>query len=88
MILAIDLTPVEEERLVTAARRAGVAPVAFLKKYVDSLPLTSSVASKSEGIQEQKTLRGLGMFAHVPGGSEEYAREKQTEIDREDGVSG
>ena len=29
-------------------------------------------------------LRGVGMFAHVPGGSEEFARAKQKEIERED----
>ncbi len=29
-------------------------------------------------------LRGVGMFAHVPGGSEAFALEKQEEIERED----
>jgi len=33
---------------------------------------------------EKRQLQGLGMFAHVPGGSEAFAREKQTEIERED----
>jgi hypothetical protein len=86
MTLTIDLTPIEEERLAAAARQAGLAPVTFLKKYVDSLPLKKIVASKNEEFKKQTQLRGLGMFAHVPGGSEEYAREKQLEIDREDGV--
>ncbi len=34
--------------------------------------------------QHQKVLKAMGMFAHVPGGSEEFMREKQAEIDWED----
>jgi hypothetical protein len=32
-----------------------------------------------------KKLRGYGMFARVPGGSEAFALDKQKEIEREDG---
>jgi hypothetical protein len=54
MTLTIDLTPVEEERLAEAALQAGLAPVTFLKKYVDSLPLTKSIPSKNEDFKKQK----------------------------------
>jgi hypothetical protein len=33
-------------------------------------------------------LRGYGLFAHVAGGSEAFALDKQAEIEREDRVSG
>ncbi len=34
--------------------------------------------------QKQRRFSALGKYAFVPGGSEEFAREKQAEIDRED----
>lgn len=34
--------------------------------------------------EQPRKLKGYGMFAHVPGGSEEFALEKQKEIERED----
>lgn len=32
----------------------------------------------------KRGLKGVGMFAHIPGGSEEFAKSKQEEIDCED----
>lgn len=111
MTLTLDLTPAEEARLTTAARQAGVAPTALLKKFVDSLPgnpptMLPETKVRQQTKQETKTtsqgrargtrrqepvaaetgqenppsLRGLGMFAHVPGGAEQYAQEKQAQI--------
>ena len=47
------------------------------------------IARMRRGAQTQqkkptKTLRGYAMLANMPGGSEEFAKEKQAEIDCED----
>ena len=42
------------------------------------------VETKTEQPVQPKKLRGYGMFAHIPGGSEEFAREKQKEIELEE----
>ncbi len=84
MTVMIDLTDVEEARLAAAARRAGVAPAVLLKQIVGSLPAPDVVSPVRQTSGERPPLRGYGMFAHVPGGSEEYAREKQAEIAREE----
>ncbi len=42
------------------------------------------VGTKTDQPGQPKRLRGYGMFAHIPGGSEEFAWEKQKEIEREE----
>ena len=41
-------------------------------------------SSQTQKKQPTKTLRGYAMLANMPGGSEEFAKEKQAEIDCED----
>lgn len=45
---------------------------------------TESKQSEIQAKNQTKKLLGYGMFAHVPGGSEAFAREKQGEVARED----
>ncbi len=47
-------------------------------------PTTERTQNKIQRTNQPKKLRGYGMFAHVPGGSEAFARKKQEEIARED----
>ena len=46
-------------------------------------PKTLSSEQEIEKFRKQG-LRGVGLFAYVPGGSEEFAKQKQEEIERED----
>jgi hypothetical protein len=41
-----------------------------------------------QGAGQRRELRAKGKYAHIPGGSEQFAREKQLEIAREDRVRG
>jgi len=45
---------------------------------------TEGAQTEIQGKNQPKKLRGYSMFAHVPGGSEAFEREKQKNIARED----
>ncbi|GEM_PF-5262633 len=82
MALTIDLTPKENERLQVIAQKNGVAPAEFARQLLSRHLAPREPEEKPEATQKQ--LRGYGMFAHIPGGSEEFALEKQQEIEREE----
>ncbi|HLK55342.1 MAG TPA: hypothetical protein VKU00_02185 [Chthonomonadaceae bacterium] len=50
----------------------------------DNENIQKNTPTTIKATKEPKQLRGLGRFAHVPGGSEAFAQEKQIEIARED----
>ena len=86
--MSLDLSPQAESILEMEAAREGVSidalivrtfskPVVSIKGERHSLPQ----AHETTG---QKRRSVLGKYAFVPGGSEEFAREKQGEILRED----
>ena len=49
-----------------------------------ALPLPAAAQETPKRKPQLKKLQGLGLYAHIPGGSEEFALEKQKEIERED----
>ena len=83
MALTIQLTPIEDKRLRAAAQRKGIAP-AELAHQLLSKHLSSQEPETEAAKPAPKQLRGYEMFAHLPGGSEEFALEKQQEIEREE----
>jgi len=83
MTLTINLTPSEEERLQAAAQQNGVGPAEFAHQLLSRHLFPTELAAPSIKIIPRR-LSGYGMFAHVPGGSEAFALEKQQEIERED----
>ena len=83
MALTIHLTPKEDERLQVIAQKNGVAPAEFARQLL-SKHLLPREREEDTPKPTYKQLRGYGMFAHIPGGSEVYALEKQQEIEREE----
>lgn len=83
MTLTIHLTPIEEERLQAAAQENGIDPMEFAHQLLSKHLFPSEPAAPTAKTPA-KILSGYGKFAHVPGGSEAFALEKQKEIERED----
>lgn len=100
MTLTIDLTPAEEARLQVVAREKGVALNECARQLLtEQLPDLTANGADAEAPQRttpdkggirppQKRPSAFGKYAFVAGGSEEFAKEKQAEIEYEDRARG
>ena len=56
----------------------------FLRVIVEADDAQTSEDIEGETTPARRKLLGYGMFAHLPFSSEDFAREKQEELDREE----
>src|SRR5437899_1607339 len=92
MVLTVELSPNEEERLREAARRKHLAPDELVRTLLSDYlpPLNGTRASQTEAKIEQdselvarvKSLRGS--LAHLSAGTEDLHQERQREKNKEE----
>jgi hypothetical protein len=93
MTLEVELTPQEAERLAARAEARGVSIAAALKELIAQLPNQTGTGKEfrhtpkrrpitPELIERVRATRGK--YAHIPTSSEEFARQKQEEIETEE----
>jgi len=97
MILTIDFTPTEQERVAAAARQKGLDPAAFIKKLIaESLPpVPNATGDAPRTIRDPELAARVravrGKYAHTAkeSGSEELHRERQRDKEKDEAqVSG
>lgn len=80
MPLTIDLAPETEKRLTEEAGKHGLPATEYARRLIEQ-QLPANVERKKP---TQKVLRAWGKYAHILPSSDEFAAQKQEEIDHED----
>jgi hypothetical protein len=94
--MSLDLKPEIESQVIARAQAAGTSASDYIANLLrENNPYQSNAGTPAKGGQlsrspatrdttKRKRPSALGKYAFVAGGSEEFAREKQAEIERED----
>jgi hypothetical protein len=83
MSLTIDMTPELENKIQTEAQKRGLRPGEYARLLLERL-LTPTEAEAEEAARLAAIDAALGALVDVPFSSEDLAREKQEEIDRDE----
>ncbi len=88
MTLMIDLSPVEETWLETAAHQTGLTPNMLVRKLLrERLPSLIRPVSISEEARVAAIWAAVGSMAHVGVGVEDLHRERQSDKQKEEAQS-
>ena len=98
MILTLELTPMEEAMLATAAEKQGVPPTELAKQFVvknllQSEPTNGRIPdTASVNMTEEDRVAVIdaivGKYAHLPGtGTDDLHRERQKDKEREENIN-
>jgi len=86
MSLTIEMPPELESIIQTEAQKRGLRPAEYARLLLESL-LTPTEAGAAEAARIAAIDAALGALVEVPFSSEDLAREKQEEIDRDEARS-
>ena len=93
-MVTITLPPEMEKVVTERAKRQGTTPELWTidrlhhmleaEALVEHIPETVDLEPDITNLPSPLWVSAMGKYAFVPGGSDEFAREKQAEIERED----